>query len=501
MAKSATVYLVGAGPGDPGLLTLRGQECLRRADVVLYDYLAGPRVLQWTRADAQLYCLGRHGQGKLWKQPEINARLVDEALAGRTVVRLKGGDPSIFGRLAEEIDALAAAGVPYEIVPGITTAAAAGAFAGVTITDRDQASCVTFVTGHENPEKGADTLDYAALTKLPGTLVVYMGVTTAERWSGELIQHGMPADTPVMLVRRCSLPDQQSFECTLGEVTTILAPGKVRPPVVAIVGPVARRTHASDWFTSRPLFGQTVLVTRPRHQAEPMVERLGELGAGALVQPTIRIEPATDLAALDDAISRLSQFDWVVFSSSNGVRTFFDRLEEKELDARALGSAKLAVIGLATRVALAERHLRADLCPLEYRAEALAAALGPDARGKRFLLVRASRGREVLGEMLAQAGGQVEQVVAYGSQDIDTPDPDIVEALEEGRIPWATVTSSAIARSLVNLFGEKLKQTRLAAISPLTANVLAELGYDADVVADEYTTEGVIQAIVAAVSR
>ncbi len=499
MPPPAKVYLVGAGPGDPGLLTLRGRECLRRADVVLYDYLAGPRVLEWTRPEAQLYCLGRHGQGKLWKQPEINARMVEEAQAGRTVVRLKGGDPSIFGRLAEEVDALIAASIPFEIVPGVSAAVAAGAYAGVTITDRDRASCVTFITGHEQPDKPGDELDYAALARLPGTLVVYMGVTTAGAWSGQLLAHGKPADTPVLLVRRCSLPDQQSFGCTLGEVATILAPGKVRPPVAAIIGPVALRPEASSWFTERPLFGQTVLVTRPRHQAAGMVDELAELGAETIIQPGIKITPPQGVALLDDAIGSLKDFDWVVFSSRNGVESFFARLAEQGLDARALGGVKLAVIGPATREAIAEQHLVADLCPAEYRAEALAEALGEDASGKRFLLVRASRGREVLAEMLRESGGIVEQVVAYESHDVQTPDPDIAEALAEGRIQWTTVTSSAIARSLVKLFGAGLKQTRLAAISPITAGVLQELGYPAAVVAKEYTSEGVVEAIRGAV--
>ncbi|TWT76060.1 Uroporphyrinogen-III C-methyltransferase [Posidoniimonas polymericola] len=489
------VYLIGAGPGDPGLITVRGRECLERADVVLYDYLSGPRVLEWTRPGAELYCLGRHGHGKLWKQDEINAKLVECGKAGKTVARLKGGDPSIFGRLAEELDALTAAGIPFEIIPGISTAVASGAYAGVTITDRDQASCVTFLTGHEKPGKDEDSLDYAALAKLPGTLVIYMGVTTAEQWSSRLLEHGRPADTPVLLVRRCSLPDQQAFECTLGEVAGVLAPGKVRPPVVAIVGPVARRPEAMEWFSGRPLFGQTVLVTRPRHQAAPMVERLRELGSECLVQPAIKIGPPPQIENLHDAALRCGDFHWIVFSSSNGVESFMSAVYQCGGDARRLGGVKLAAIGPATVETLAEHYLTADLCPAEYRAEALAEALAPECSEKRVLLVRASRGREVLAEMLADAGTEIEQVVAYLSSDVTTPDPDIAEALNTGQVPWTTVTSSAIARSLVALFGEALRNTKLVAISPLTAGVLEELGYPAALVADEYTADGVIKAI------
>lgn len=494
------VYLIGAGPGDPGLLTVRGRECLERADVVLYDYLSGPRVLEWTRPGAELYCLGRHGQGKLWKQPDINAKLVECGQAGKVVARLKGGDPSIFGRMAEELDALTSAGIPFEIIPGVSAAVASGAYAGVTITDRDQASCVTFLTGHERPDKDEETLDYATLAKLPGTLVIYMGVTTAQKWSSRLMEHGKPGDTPVLLVRRCSLPDQQAFECRLSDVAGVLAPGKVRPPVVAIVGPVARRPEAMEWFSGRPLFGQTVLVTRPRHQAGPMVARLRELGCEVHVQPAIKIGPPPKVENLCDAALRCGEFHWIVFSSSNGVESFLSAVYQCGGDARRLGGVKLAAIGPATVETLAQHNLKADLCPEQYRAEALAAALAPDCGDRRVLLVRASRGREVLAEMLTEAGAEVEQVVAYQSSDVTTPDPDIAEALADGRIQWVTVTSSAIARSLVALFGDALRGAKLVAISPLTASVLEELGYPAAVVADEYTADGVIDAILSAAS-
>lgn len=503
MAKSpGIVYLIGAGPGDPGLLTLRGRDCLQRADVVLYDYLAGPRLLEMTRPEAEFYCLGKHGEGKLWKQTDICQRLVAEAQAGKTVVRLKGGDPSVFGRLAEEVAALGAAGVPFEIVPGVTAAMAAGAYAGVTLTDRDRASSVALVTGHLQAHKASDEPppDFAALASFPGTIVVYMGVTTAPAWSRELIAHGKPADTPVVLVRRCSLPDQTTQTCTLAELREVLAPGKIRPPLVAIVGDVAVDSTASSWFTDRPLFGQTVLVTRPRRQAAGMVARLHELGAAVLEQPAIKIAPPDDRSAIDAAIDQLDTFDWVVFSSRNGVQAWLDRLATRGLDARAFGSAKIAAIGPATRDALAERHLQTDLQPDEYRAEALAEALVAEASSKRFLLVRASRGREVLAQTLTAAGGKVEQVVAYNSVDVADPHEEVATALAAGELDWVTVTSSAIARSLVRLFGESLRNTKLAAISPLTAGVLAEAGFEPAAIADEYTSEGLIDALIDASS-
>jgi uroporphyrinogen III methyltransferase / synthase len=495
------VYLVGAGPGDPGLITLRGAECLRAADVVLYDYLAGPELLHCTRADAELICLGRHGHGKLTPQIEINERLVREARAGRTVVRLKGGDAAIFARLAEELAALEAAGVPYEIVPGITAAQAASSHAGIPLTDRDDASCVAFITGQQRCDKPTDEpLDYAALANFPGTLVFYMGLTSAPEWSRELVSHGKSAYTPVAIVRRCTFADQQTIFTTLGEVDTYLGPGKLRPPAVVIVGAVARQRSLENWFTERPLFGQTVLVTRPAHQAESMRSQLGALGSDVLYQPAIEISPPADWAPVDAVIHSLADFDWLVFSSSNGVDYFLRRLFELGLDLRALGSCRLAAIGPATVEALHEYHLKADVCPNEYRAEALAAALAPLAKGKKIFVARASRGREVLAEMLAAAGAAVTQAVVYDSRDVTAPNPEVLESLTAGRVNWTTVTSSAIARSLVNLFGDNLRHTRLVAISPVTAEVLAGLGHPAAAVAVTYTGDGILNAILAAES-
>jgi uroporphyrinogen III methyltransferase/synthase len=496
------VTLVGAGPGDPSLITVRGAQALQSADVVLYDYLASPQLLIGTRPDAELVCLGRHGQGRLLTQQEINARMIAAANAGQYVVRLKGGDPAVFARLTEELAALEAAGVNYEIVPGITTATAVASYAGIPLTDRDAASSVTLVTGQERAGKadGAE-LDFAALAATPGTLVFYMGVTTAPVWSQALIAAGKPADTPVAIVRRCSFPDQETFVGTLGDIPQLLAPGRIRPPAIVIVGEVARHAGKRNWFTERPLFGRTVLVTRPRHQAKPMCERLARLGARVLVQPAVEIGPIDNLAQLDAAIANLDKFDWLVFSSSNGVGYFLDRLKNTGRDMRALGNLRIAAIGPGTVDALAAYSLRADVCPDEYRAEALAEALATDAGGKRFLLVRASRGREVLAEMLTTAGGQIEQVVAYTSRDVGSADPEVAHALVDGDVDWTTVTSSAIARSLVKLFGEQLKRTKLAAISPLTAGVLSKLGYEPAIVGQVYTADGLVDAILATESQ
>jgi uroporphyrinogen III methyltransferase/synthase len=434
-------------------------------------------------------------------QTEINEAMIRRAKNGCTVVRLKGGDPAIFARLAEELAALDAAGVPYEIVPGVTAAQAASSHAGIPLTDRDEASCVAFVTGQEKHDKSsADPLDYAALAKFPGTLVFYMGITTASDWRRALINHGKRADTPAAIVRRCSLPDQQTFFTTLGELGETVRTEKLRPPAVVIVGDVAQERDVSNWFTSRPLFGRTVLITRPEHQSDDLAARLQNLGANVLRQPAIEIGPPSDWTPVDRAIERLPEFDWLVFSSSNGVEYFLGRLLSLGHDMRKLGDVRLAAIGPGTAAALAEFHLKADVQPDTYRAESLAESLAPITRDKKVLLIRASRGREVLAEMLTAAGATVEQVVVYESRDVETANEDIAHALAAGNIDVTTVTSSAIAHSLVRLFGDNLRKTRLAAISPVTAATLTELGFAPAIVAVTYTTEGLVDAILAAKS-
>jgi uroporphyrinogen III methyltransferase/synthase len=497
--KTGRVYLVGAGPGDPGLITWRGVQCLARADAVLYDYLANPTLLAHAPAAAEQVCLGRHGRERIWSQEEINERLVQLARQGKCVVRLKGGDPALFGRLSEEVAALEAAGVEYEIVPGITAAFAAGSYAGVPLTERGVASAVALVTGHEQDEKEFAAIDFAGLAAFPGTLVVYMGVTTAAEWTRALIDAGKPADTPAAIVRRCTWPDQEIIRCTLGTIAQRIAEAKLRPPVVTIVGEVAAAASAKSWFTDRPLFGKRVLVTRPRHKAGKLWNLLGELGAYPLLQPAIEIGPPDTWAAVDAALARLGEFDWLVFSSANGVEYFLGRLLDTGRDVRALGAVRIAAIGPATAEALRAFHLSADLTPDEFRAEALAEALIDAALSRaeapRVLLVRASRGREVLAESLNVAGCAVEQVVAYRSVDVEAPDPEIGSLLRQGHIDWITVTSSAIARSLVRLFGNDLRRAKLVSISPITSATLRELGYEPAAEAREYTMEGVVRAI------
>lgn len=495
------VFLVGAGPGDPGLITARGIECLAQADLVFYDYLVNPLLLEHLRPGAEAVCLGRHGGGRILKQDEVNQRIVEAARAGKTVVRLKSGDPMVFGRAVEELTVLVEAGIDFEIVPGITAAAAVSAYAGIPVTNRDLASAVALVTGQEDDAKAESSLDYAALAKFPGTLVVYMGVTTAERWAGSLIDNGLAADTPAAIVRRCAWPDQQIIRCPLGEVAARLAGSHMRPPVIVLIGEAVQDSARFDWFTRRPLYGTKILIARAVQQAGSLRRQLEQLGAETLVQPAIEIRPPGDWSAVDAAIARLADFDWLVFSSANGVRFFLDRLLAGAGDLRQLGGVKLAAIGPGTAAELARYHLRADLQPPEFRAESLAAELAPAACGKRLLLLRASRGREALAESLLASGALVEQVVVYDSVDITAADPRVAALLERGEVDYVVVTSSAIARSLANLFGEHLRQPRLASISPVTTATLAELGYQPAVEARTYTMDGIVAAILADASE
>lgn len=489
------VYLVGGGPGDPGLITLRGCECLARADVVLYDYLVNPRILEHAAPQAERISLGRHGRETILPQAEINRRMVELARSGKTVCRLKGGDPAVFARAADEVDALEQAGIPYEIVPGLTAALALGSYTGIPLTHAGSASAVALIAGHERDAKPEPSLDYKALAAFSGTLVFYMGVTTVHQWSRELLAHGKPADTPAAVVRRCGWPDQRVYRCTLGTLAALVERERLRPPALMVIGEVVGLATTPSWFDRLPLRGVSVLATRPADGRDPLVGRLTELGARVFAQPAIEISPPADWEPVDAALRRIQEFDWLVFSSANGVRSVLDRIGLKHGDLRILGRTRLAAIGPGTAAALAEYHLRADLVPSEFRAESLADSLTPLASGRKILLARASRGREVLAERLREAQAHVEQVVVYQSRDAAAADPEIHEALRAGRIDWVTVSSSAIARSLVALYGEDLRQSKLVSISPVTSETLAGLGFPPAAEATAYTIDGLVAAL------
>lgn len=499
-SNAGKVYLVGAGPGDPHLITLRGVECLRRADLILYDCLVNPAILRHADPSAEVVWLGPgipQGTRAGMSQEQIIARMVDAARQGKTVVYLKGGDPEVFSHGGGQTEALAAAGIAFETVPGVTAALAAAGYAGIPITHGRYASAIALVTGRQQRDKPGPPLDYGALAEFPGTLIFYMGLETAAKWSRALVARGKPPQTPVAIVRRCSWPDQQTIRCTLGTLCQVVAERELCGPTVIIVGEVVSLAPEVSWFAARELIGRRVLLTRPRDQVGGLWERFAELGAEVLVQPAICIGDPPNWVPVDAVVGQLDRYDWLVFSSVNGVRYLLKRLFHRGGDLRRLGHVKLAAIGPATAEELRRYHLEADLVPGEYRAEALADELGVEARGRRFLLARASRGREVLAERLTAAGGTVDQVAVYSSTDVQQADEDVAATLSAGRIDWVTVTSSAIARSLVAMFGEQLRNAKLASISPVTSETLRQLGYEPAAEAREYTTEGLVAAILA----
>ena len=494
------VYLVGAGPGDPGLLTLRGAECLARADLVLYDGLVNPLLLRHSHASAERTCRAEGPAGRVIPQEEINRRLIEAARSGKTVVRLKGGDPFIFGRGSEEAAALAAAGIPFEVVPGITAATAAAVYTGISLTHRDHASAVAFITGHEDPAK-TTSLDYAALASFPGTLVFYMGLHRLDAIAHSLIEAGKPTTTPACVVSRATQPRQRTVTGTLGEIASMATSAELHAPSLVIVGDCVRLREQARWFEDRPLFGQVIGITRPEDQADDAALRAVELGAFPVMLPMIEIAPPENWIDVDAELSHLSDFDWIVFTSANGVRGLLGRLWEAGHDVRCLAHARLAAIGPSTNAALAKYSLRADLVPTEFRAEALADVLRPHVAGKRVLWAHASRGRDVLPTELAAAGAIVTQLVVYQNRDVDRLPQAALRQIECGELDWIALSSPSIARNLARLLTDEAKarlgcQTKLVSISPVTTAAAQEEGLPIAAEATEYTWEGLFQTMI-----
>ncbi len=495
------VYLVGGGPGDPGLLTLKGAECLRRADLILYDGLVNPLLLRHGHAAVERTCRAEGPLGRLLPQEEINRRLIAAAKEGKTVVRLKGGDPFIFGRGSEEAAALSAEGIPFEVVPGITAATAAAVYTGISLTHRDHASAVAFITGHEDPTKPATALDYNSLAHFPGTLVFYMGLHRLEAIASALIAAGKPAHTPVCVVCRATQPLQRSVTGTLSDITALAKSAGLQPPSLVIVGDCVRVREQARWFEDRPLFGQVIGITRPEEQADDAANRAYELGALPVLLPTIEITPPDDWSEVDAVLPRLRSFDWIVFTSANGVRGLLNRLWQTGGDVRSLGQAKLACIGPATAAVLEEFSLRADLVPNEYRAEALAAAMQPHMANRRVLWARASRCREVLPAELTAAGATLEQVVVYQNRDVTELPRAEIDRLERGDFHWIGLSSPSIARSFARLLTPAARarlgvKTKLASISPVTTAAAREVGLPIAAEATEFTWPGLFQAMI-----
>ena len=507
---SGRVYLVGAGPGDPGLLTLRGQRCLVAADVVVHDDLVNRRLLDHVRPGAEIVDVGRpHGDPGRLTQAAIADLLVVHARQGRVVVRLKTGDPFLFGRGGEEAQVLRAAGIPFEIVPGVTSAIAVPAYAGIPVTDRDHASLVTIVTGHlacgDDPA-GPPGLPWDALAHQGGTLVFLMAVKHLGAIGEGLVRHGLAATTPAAVIERGTTGRQRTIVGTVANLAAEARAADVRSPAVVVVGSTVTLRDQIAWFESRPLLGRRILVTRARSQAGQLAELLEEQGAEVVVFPTIAIAPTPDPAALDRAVAAAGTYDWIIFTSANGVRAFFERMAALGGDVRELVRARIAAIGSETAAELERRLVRPALVPTEFRAEGLLAALGEaEVRGRRILLPRAGGARVILPDTLRARGAVVDEVIAYVAVTPDDADVEgIRHALARGEIDALTFTSSSTVRNFAALVGQDAlarlvgpDQPLVACIGPVTAETVREMGLRVDVVPGTYTVPALVAAVAA----
>ena len=496
------VFLVGAGPGDPGLITVKGLRCLQQADVVVYDRLMDPALLRSAPATAELVFVGKERGRQALTQAEINQLLVERAAAGAVVVRLKGGDPFVFGRGGEEAQVLAGQDIPFEVVPGITSAIAAAAYAGIPVTQRRVATCFTVVSGSEDPTKPESSIPWDVLARTGGTLIVLMGWAALQSILETLQRQGMAPDTPVALVQWGTWKKQQTVSGALSGVVAKAQAAGLTPPVVAVIGPVVNLREELRWFDRQPLFGRRALITRSRTQASHLRTLLEELGAEPLELPTIEIAPLEDYAELDAALARHSNLNsgyWLIFASANAVDAVFARLETAGRDARALAGATIGAIGPATAAALAQRGLRADFIPQTSVSEAVVAELaGRNWAGVPVLLPGADIGRDALARGLADRGAQVERVTAYRTLTPQGAGKEARRLLEQG-VDVITFTSSSTVRNLLNLLeGDKglLESALIACIGPVTAAAARELGLRVDLVAAEHTVEGLVEALV-----
>ncbi|MBF1682457.1 MAG: uroporphyrinogen-III C-methyltransferase [Selenomonas artemidis] len=498
---NGTVFLVGAGPGDPRLLTVGAMECMKRAEVVVYDHLADESILSYAPADAELIYVGKQSCKHTMRQEDINVLLADKAAEGKTVVRLKGGDPFVFGRGGEEALLLLERGIPFEILPGVTSAVSVPAYAGIPVTHRGVAVSFAVVTGHEDPTKAHSNIRWEHLATGVDTLVFLMGVANIPVITKKLIEHGRPADTPAAFIRWGTHPEQETYVTTVGEAAETVVRAGIRPPAIFIVGDVVKLRDKLRWFdrpATRPLFGKRILVTRARVQASALTEKLTALGAACIEAPVIRIAPPADgYAVLDGAIAELNAYQWLIFTSVNGVEHFFARLHAAGKDTRALGYARVAAIGAATSAALRAFGIRADLVPPEFRAEAVAEELRPLLPPRaRILLPRAQEARDVLPDTLRAHGATVDVVAAYETVP-EIEDAAIAQRLASGEIDMVTFTSSSTVKNLVKMLGNitPLQQVKIACIGPVTADTARSFALEPDIVAKEYTIDGLVRSI------
>jgi len=509
MNANGKVWLVGAGPGDPGLVTTDALEAVVRSDVLIYDRLVPRRLIKLALPETERIFVGKDPTqqgGSGFSQQEINDLLIAKAREGKRVVRLKGGDPFVFGRGGEEAEALVAAGIPFEVVSGVSSALAAPAYAGIPVTHRRLASSFTVVTGHEDPDKPESAVDWQRIAKSADTLVILMGGANLGDIMELLVEGGRAPDEPVAVIRWGTTPAQQVVVGTVGDVAERVAEAELTPPLVTVVGPVVGLREKLRWFDNRPLFGKRVVVTRAREQAFAMTHALTKAGAEPIELPAIEIVPRVDRKALRQALDRLgaAEYDWLVFSSANGVDIFFDRLRRQTKDARALGRARVCAIGPVTAAALARHGVIADVVPERFIAEGMVEALSErDMMGKRLLWPRARGGRRTPVVALERLGAQVDELPLYSAAVPKQVDAEAMARLRAGEVDIVTFASPSAVRNLLKMLGDAslLEKPLIACIGPVTARAARRAGLRVDVEASEHTVEGLLAALSSRLSR
>ncbi|NLP23117.1 MAG: uroporphyrinogen-III C-methyltransferase [Syntrophomonadaceae bacterium] len=502
MQKKGIVYLIGAGPGDPGLLTVKGLRILQKADVVIYDRLVGSALLSMARSDAEMIYVGKASGHHALPQEEINQLLVEKASQGLLVARLKGGDPFLFGRGGEEAQFIRQHGLEFEIVPGVTSAIAVPAYAGIPVTHRDDTSSFAVITGHEKPGKKDSSIHWDHIATGIGTLVFLMGVENLPFICDNLIRHGRDAQTPIALIRWGTRPEQEVLTGTLDTIVELVKKHDFKPPAVIVVGEVVNLRQELSWLESKPLWGKRIVVTRSRAQASQLVDMILDLGGEAIEFPSIEIRKETNLSGLHNALSHLHSYDWLVFTSVNAVDIFFEELMACGYDIRDLKGIKLAAIGPATQERLTRRGLRVEVVPEEYRAEGIIKSLLSMSKpGQWVLLPRARGARTILPDELRQAGLHVNEVFLYEAVTAVSVSPDTIDEIKEGNMDYITFTSSSTVHNFVKLIGKENvfridQNTKVACIGPITADTARGYGFTVDISAQQFTIQGLIDAIV-----
>ncbi len=495
--KQGKVYLIGAGPGDPGLLTLKGFDCLKQADVVVYDRLVDVGLLELAPTARKIY-VGKAADSHTIAQEAINQLLLRNAQEGKVVVRLKGGDPFILGRGGEEAEALASNGIPFEVVPGVSSAVAVPAYAGIPVTYRGLASSFAVITGHEDPSKADSSINWEKLAIGADTLVFLMGIQNLPEIVAKLLQHGRLPDTPVAVIKDGTRPEQKTAIGSLKNIVDRVKEHELSPPAVIVVGEVVRLREKLRWFDNRPLFGKRILVTRACHQASALSKLLVERGAQPIELPTIDIQRVPDAGELDQAISNLAQYQWIIFTSVNGVETFFERVHSLKLDTRALNGLKVAAIGPATSKALEQKGIMSDYCPDVYTSKGIITRLRSlNIAGQRFLLPRTDIADKELTESITRLGGEVHEIAIYRTAPARSLSR-VIEILSSGEIDVITFTSSSTVSNLVTALKKEevtLNGIKTACIGPKTAEATVKAGLNVDIVASEHTIPGLVAAI------